>query len=154
MARTDQDQNRESRASDNREAVERPKRWMPPQLLPDPNPEPGYAFRWIRVSTLNKDDPTNISGKLREGWEPVKASEHPEIRLFSSGQNRFPDSIEVGGLLLCKTPVEFTEQRDAYYRTQAESQMNSVDNNFMRESDARMPLFNERKTTVTFGKGM
>lgn len=154
MARTDQDQNRESRASDNREAVERPKRWMPPQLLPDPNPEPGYAFRWIRVSTLNKDDPTNISGKLREGWEPVKASEHPEIRLFNTGQNRFPDSIEVGGLLLCKTPVEFTEQRDAYYRNQAESQMNSVDNNFMRESDARMPLFNERKTTVTFGKGM
>ena len=154
MARTDQDHNRESRASDNREAVERPKRWMPPQLLPDPNPEPGYAFRWIRVSTLNKDDPTNISGKLREGWEPVKASEHPEIRLFNTGQNRFPDSIEVGGLLLCKTPVEFTEQRDAYYRNQAESQMNSVDNNFMRESDARMPLFNERKTTVTFGKGM
>ena len=154
MARTDQDQNRESRASDNREALERPKRWMPPQLLPDPNPEPGYAFRWIRVSTLNKDDPTNISGKLREGWEPVKASEHPEIRLFNTGQNRFPDSIEVGGLMLCKTPVEFTEQRDAYYRNQAESQMNSVDNNFMRESDARMPLFNERKTTVTFGKGM
>ena len=154
MARTDQDQNREPRALQNREAVERPKRWMPPQLLPDPNPEPGYAFRWIRVSTLNKDDPTNISGKLREGWEPVKASEHPEIRLFNTGQNRFPDSIEVGGLLLCKTPVEFTEQRDAYYRNQAESQMNSVDNNFMRESDARMPLFNERKTTVTFGKGM
>ena len=154
MARTDQDQNRESRASDNREAVERPKRWMPPQLLPDPNPEPGYAFRWIRISTLGKDDATNISGKLREGWEPVKASDHPEIRLFNSGQNRFPDSIEVGGLLLCKTPVEFTEQRDAYYRSQAESQMNSVDNNFMRESDARMPLFNVRKTTVTFGKGM
>ncbi len=154
MARTDQDQNRESRASATRESVERPKRWMPPQLLPDPNPEEGYAFRWIRVSTLNKDDPTNISGKLREGWEPVKASEHPEIRLFNTGQNRFPDSIEVGGLLLCKTPVEFTEQRDAYYRNQAESQMNSVDNNFMRESDARMPLFNERKTTVTFGKGM
>lgn len=154
MARTDQDQNRESRATDTREAVERPKRWMPPQLLPDPNPEPGYAFRWIRVSTLNKDDPTNISGKLREGWEPVKASEHPEIRLFNTGQNRFPDSVEVGGLLLCKTPVELTEQRDAYYRNQAESQMNSVDNNFMRESDARMPLFNERKTTVTFGKGM
>ena len=154
MARTEQEQNREPRALQNREAVERPKQWMPPQLLPDPNPEEGYAFRWIRVSTLNKDDPTNISGKLREGWEPVKASDHPEIRLFNSGQSRFPDSIEVGGLLLCKTPVEFTAQRDAYYRNQSESQMNSVDNNFMRESDARMPLFNERKTTVTFGKGM
>ena len=154
MARTEQDQNRESREVSNRAAVERPKRWLPPQLLPDPNPEPGYAFRWIRISTLGKDDATNISGKLREGWEPVKASEHPEIRLFNSGTNRFPDSIEIGGLLLCKTPVEFTEQRDAYYRQQAEQQMQSVDNNFMRESDARMPLFNERKTTVTFGKGM
>lgn len=154
MARTEQDQNREPRALDTRVTQERPKRWMPPQLLPDPNPEPGYAFRWIRLSTLGKDDATNISGKLREGWEPVKASEHPEIRLFNNGANRFPDSIEIGGLLLCKTPVEFTEQRDAYYRQQAEQQMQSVDNNFMRESDARMPLFNERKTTVTFGKGM
>lgn len=154
MARTDQDQNREPRALQNREAQERPKRWMPPQLLPDPNPEDGYAFRWIRVSTLNKDDPTNISGKLREGWEPVKASEHPEIRLFNTGQNRFPDSIEVGGLLLCKTPVEFTVDRDEYYLGQANSQMNSVDNNFMRESDPRMPMFKERSTKVTFGKGM
>ena len=154
MARTEQEQNRAPRTLESREVEERPKRWMPPQLLPDPNEEPGYAFRWIRISSLGKDDATNISGKLREGWEPVKASDHPEIRLFNSGQNRFPDSIEVGGLLLCKTPVEFTEQRDAYYRNQAESQMHSVDNNFMRESDARMPLFNERKTTVTFGKGM
>lgn len=150
-ARTEQ--TRASRDLSNRETAARPKKWMPPQLLPDPNPEPGYAFRWIRISTLGKDDATNISGKLREGWEPVKASDHPEVRLFNSGQNRFPDSIEVGGLLLCKTPVELTEQRDAYYRNQAESQMQSVDNNFMRENDARMPLFNERKTTVTFGKG-
>ena len=153
-ARTEQSQVRTNREQATRETTMRPKKWTPPQLLPDPNPEPGYAFRWIRISTLGKDDATNISGKLREGWEPVKASEHPEVRLFNSGQNRFPDSIEVGGLLLCKTPVEFTEQRDAYYRNQAESQMQSVDNNFMRENDARMPLFNERKTTVTFGKGM
>jgi hypothetical protein len=90
---------------------------------------------------------------LREGWEPVKASDHPEVRLFSGGQNRFPDSIEVGGLLLCKTPVEFTEQRNAYYTQQAESQMQSVDNTYMRENDPRMPLFKERSTKVTFGKG-
>jgi hypothetical protein len=153
MTEAKTEQIRASRDLSTRETTARPKKWAPPQLLPDPNPEPGYAFRWIRISTLGKDDATNISGKLREGWEPVKASEHPEVRLFNSGQNRFPDSIEVGGLLLCKTPVEFTEQRDAYYRNQAESQMQSVDNNFMRENDARMPLFNERKTTVTFGKG-
>ena len=146
--------NRLSRELETREHVERPKQWMPPQLLPDPNPEPGYAFRWIRVSTLNKADATNVSSKLREGWEPVKASDHPEIRLFGSTNGQFPDSVEVGGLLLCKTPVEFTEQRDAYYRKQAESQMQAVDNTFMRENDPRMPMFKERRSEVTFGKGI
>lgn len=148
------EQNRNNREVESREQNTRPKKWMPAQLLPDPNPEPGYAFRWIRLSTLNSADPMNISAKLREGWEPVKASEHPEIKLYSVGTNRFPDSIEVGGLLLCKTPVEFVEQRNEYYSAQAESQMSSVDNNYMRESDPRMPLFKERSSKVTFGKGI
>ena len=137
-----------------REVSERPKQWMPPKLLPDPNPEEGYAFRWIRIASLGKDDATNYSSKLAEGWEPVKASDHPEIRLFNATTAKFPDSIEVGGLLLCKTPVEFTVQRDAYYRQQAEAQMQSVDNTYMRENDPRMPMFKERKSTVTFGKGV
>ena len=145
---------RKGRDLSTREVAERPKQWMPPQLLPDPNPEPGYAFRWIRVSTLNKADATNVSSKLREGWEPVKASDHPEIRLFGSANGQFPDSVEVGGLLLCKTPVEFTEQRNAYYSKQAEAQMQSVDNTFMRENDPRMPMFKERSSKVTFGKGI
>ena len=142
-----------ARELDTREKMERPKHWMPPQLLPDPNPEEGYAFRWIRISSLGKDDATNISGKLREGWEPVRASDHPEIRLFGSTNGKFPDSVEVGGLLLCKTPVEFTQQRDEYYRKQAEAQMASVDNTYMRENDPRMPMFKERSSKVTFGKG-
>ena len=146
--------NRLSRELETREKVERPKQWMPPQLLTDPTPEPGYAYRWIRISTLNKTDATNLSSKLREGWEPVKASDHPEIRLFGSTNGQFPDSVEVGGLLLCKTPVEFTEQRDAYYRQQAEAQMQSVDNTYMRENDPRMPMFKERSSKVTFGKGI
>ena len=145
--------NRMTRELDTREKMERPKQWMPPQLLPDPTPEEGYAYRWIRIASLGKDDATNISGKLREGWEPVRASDHPEIRLFGSSNGKFPDSVEVGGLLLCKTPVEFTEQRNDYYRKQAEAQMNSVDNTYMRENDPRMPMFKERKSTVTFGKG-
>jgi hypothetical protein len=145
--------NRAPRELDTREKMERPKHWMPPQLLPDPNPEAGYAYRWIRIASLGKDDATNISGKLREGWEPVRASDHPEIRLFGSSNGKFPDSIEVGGLLLCKTPVEFTEQRNDYYRKQSEAQMASVDNTYMRENDPRMPMFKERKSTVTFGKG-
>ena len=145
---------RKGRDLSTREVAERPKQWMPPKLLPDPLPEEGYAFRWIRISSLGKDDATNYSSKLAEGWEPVKASDHPEIRLFNATAAKFQDSIEVGGLLLCKTPVEFTGQRDAYYRQQAEAQMQSVDNTYMRENDPRMPMFKERKSTVTFGKGI
>lgn len=139
---------------DRRETTERKKQWTPPQLLPDPSPEDGYAFRWIRISTLNAPDALNISSKFREGWEPVKASAHPEIMLMPGQSNRFPDSIEIGGLLLCKTPVEFTEQRNAHYLKQANGQMESVDNSFMRENDPRMPLFKERSTQVSFGKGL
>lgn len=148
-------ENRLARELETRAKTERPKRWMPPQLLPDPTPEPGYAFRWIRVATQGQDDPGNISSKLQEGWEPVKASEHPEIQLMRapSSTSRFPDSIEVGGLLLCKTPVEFAEQRDDFYRKQATSQMQSVDNNFMRENNPKMPLFTERRSEVSFGRG-
>ena len=143
-----------SRELDKRATTERAKAWAPPALLPDPAPEPGYAFRWIRVATLNQDDPMNISSKLREGWEPVKASDHPELQLYGANDNkRFPDSVIVGGLMLCKVPAEFMEQRSAYYRNQTESQMQSVDGNFMRESDARMPLFSEKRTSVTFGRG-
>jgi hypothetical protein len=145
---------RTPRELESRAKTERPKQWMPPTLLPDPNPEPGFVFRWIRVATQGQDDPMNVSTKLREGWEPVKASEHPEIQLMSTGtKSRYPDSIEIGGLLLCKTPAEFASQRDAYYQKQADQQMQSVDNNFMRENDPRMPLFRERRSEVTFGRG-
>ena len=153
MAEQEGKTTRTPRDIETRATAERPKRWLPPELLPSPNPEPGYAFRWIRTSTLGASDPMNVSSKLREGWEPVKASEHPEIQLMGAGQSRFPDSIEIGGLILCKTPVELTEQRNAYYQQQAEGQMNSVDNNFMRESDPRMPMFKERRTEVKFGRG-
>jgi hypothetical protein len=146
--------NRLTRELDTREKMERPKQWMPPQLLPDPTPEEGYAFRWIRIATMGKDDATNVSGKLREGWEPVKASDHPEIRLFGQTDGQFPDSVQVGGLMLCKTPVEFVHQRAAYYQKQTDAQMASVDNTYMRENDPRMPMFKERRSEVTFGKGI
>ena len=149
----DQTDNRASRKSDARSASKRPTRWAPSALLPEVTPEDGYSFRWVRLSTLNVDDPMNISSKLREGWEPVKASDHPEAFVAGSPNERFPDSIQVGGLMLCKIPSEFMEQRDEYYQQQAEAQMQSVDSNYMRESDPRMPVFNERRTKVTFGKG-
>lgn len=143
---------RTPREFDSRAKAERPKKWAPPSALPNANPEPGYALRWIRVSTLGNADPGNISAKLQEGWEPVKASEHPEIQTHSRN-GTFPDSIEIGGLILCKTPQEFVDQRDAFYRTQADGQMQSVDNNFMRDNDRRMPLFKERRSEVSFGRG-
>lgn len=136
-----------------RDAGTRPKSWAPPSLLPEINKEPGYAYRWVRISTLGTADVNNISSKFREGWEPVKASEHPEAFTMPDPNSRFKDSIESGGLILCKTPIEFTEQRDAHYQQQTEAQVSSVDNNFMRENDPRMPLFKERKTSVTFGSG-
>ena len=143
----------EARATESRDADERPRAWMPPEHLPSPDPEPGWVFRWVRVSTLGTNDPMNVSAKMREGWEPVKAVDYPRLQMFASADSRFAGAIEVGGLVLCKIPAEIAEQRNAYYRTQAQSQMTSVDNNFMRENDARMPLFKERRSEVTFGRG-
>jgi hypothetical protein len=145
---------RTPRELETRAKMERPKQWMLPELLPSPNPEDGYEFRWIRISTLGTADPGHISAKLREGWEPVKASEHPEIQIMATGDKpRFPDSIEIGGLLLCKTPKEFVAQRNSYYQRQTDGQMQSVDNAFMRENDPRMPLYRERRSEVKFGRG-
>lgn len=135
-----------------REAEKRA-RWQPPQMLPDPHPEPGYGFRWVRTATMGIDDSMNVSGKLREGWEPVKASDHPEVQITGASEGRYKDLIVVGGLMLCKIPLELAEQRDAHYRQQAQNQMTSVDNNFMRQNDARMPLFKERSSETAFGKG-
>jgi len=147
-------QTRTARTEESREEYQRPAKWMPPTLLPDPDPEEGWAFRWIRLSTLNSPDPSNISSKLREGWEPVKASSQPKLRMLINPNGRFPDGIEIGGLLLCKTPDEFVKQRDAHFANVANSQMASVDNSFMRESDPRMPMFKERSSKVTFGRGI
>lgn len=146
-------QNRTNRELETRETTVRKKSWTRPEVLPTPNPEPGYQFHWVRISTRGEADPMNVSGKLREGWEPVKASDHPEIFLAGVESDRFKDNIVVGGLLLCKAPVELVEERNDFYTQQAEAQIRSVDNNFMRENDPRMPLFNERKTKVTFGRG-
>jgi len=146
-------ENRTPREMETRDAASRPKSWAPPSLLPEVNQEPGYSYRWIRISTLGTPDVNNISSKFREGWEPVKASEHPEAFSMSDPNSRFKDAIESGGLILCKTPVEFTQQRDAHYRKQTEDQVASVDNNFMRENDPRMPLFKDKRSTVTFGSG-
>ena len=146
-------ENRLTRELDTRATSERPKQWAPAELLPEPDKQAGYAYRWIRTSTLNQADPRNLSGKLREGWEPVGIEEQPKFQLLVDPNSRFKDNIEIGGLLLCKTPEEFVAQRNSHYQKQAENQMEAVDSSLMRQSDPRMPLFSERKSTTTFGKG-
>jgi hypothetical protein len=145
--------NRITRELESREVTERPKQWTPAELLPEPDRQAGYSYRWIRVSTLNAADPRNLSAKLREGWEPVRLEEQPKFQLLADPNSRFKDNIEIGGLLLCKTPTELVQQRNAYFANQAQNQTEAVDNNLMRQSDPRMPLFNERKSTTTFGSG-
>ena len=146
-------ENRLTRELDTRVEVERPTHWAPPELLPEPDKQAGYAYRWIRVSSLNQADPRNLSAKLREGWVPVRIEEQPKFQMLVDPNSRFKDNIEIGGLLLCKTPEEFVVQRNKHYSDQAEAQMVAVDNTLMRQSDPRMPLFNERKFTTSFGKG-
>lgn len=147
-------ENRVNRELDTRVVKERPKQWMPAELLPEPDKQPGYEYRWVRISTLNAADPRNLSGKLREGWEPVTIEEQPRFRLLADPQSRFKDNIEIGGLLLCKTPAEFVAQRNAHVDKQTAAQAEAVDNNLMRQSDPRMPLFKERKSGTSFGKGV
>jgi hypothetical protein len=147
------EQNRKPRSIETRVQEERPKQWSQPELLPEPDKQAGFSYRWIRVSTLNTADPRNLSAKLREGWEPVKVEEQPQFQLLIDPNSRFKDNIEIGGLLLCKTPTEFVEQRNAHYAKQTQAQTDAVDNNLMRQSDPRMPLFKENKSSTSFGKG-
>ena len=142
-------ENRLNRELETREKTARKKSWTRPETLPTPFPEDGYEFHWVRISTRGEADAMNVSLKLQEGWEPVKAADHPEIFVAGVENDRFKDNIVIGGLMLCKTPTEFVEERNAWFNNQASSQMKSVDNNLMRENDPRMPLYNERKTTVS-----
>lgn len=145
--------NRMSREIDTREVMERPKHWMQPELLPEPDKIPGWNYRWIRVSTLGVADPRNLNSKRREGWEPVPDEEQPQFLMLADPQSRYKGNIEIGGLLLCKTPAKFVQERDEYFMKKTQDQADAVDNSFMRQSDARMPLFQERKSSSSFGKG-
>ena len=146
-------QNRMVRELDARVVSQRPEAWRPPETLPMPEDRPGWKHRYVRTSTLGVADASNISSKLREGYEPCKAEEYPELMMHATVEGRFKGGIEIGGLLLCRIPEEFLKQRADYYDKQNKSQIDSVDNNFLRENDPRMPLFSERKSKVTFGSG-
>jgi len=146
-------ENRKPRELEERTVTERPKVWRAAETLPEPDKQPGYSYRWIRVSTLNETDQRNITGKFREGWEPVAVEEQPMFKMMIDPDSRFKNNIEIGGLLLCKTPVELQEQRAAHFADVTKAQTEAVDNSLMRQSDPRMPLFRENKSSVSFGKG-
>jgi hypothetical protein len=145
--------NKKPRELETRAQEVRPMQWKPPELLPEPDKQPGYKYRWIRVSLLNSPDPRNISRSLREGYEPVPVEEQPKFKLLIDRNSQFTGNIEIGGLLLCKAPEEMMEARAKYYDDMTRAQADAVDNNLMRQSDARMPLFQERKSSTSFGKG-
>ena len=152
---TEQKQNRADRVMESRATSYRPSSWQAPEALPMPDERPGWKHRYVRLSTLGAADPSNISSKLREGYEPVKAEEYPELMMHAATEGRFRGGIEIGGLLLCRIPAEFMEQRAKHFENLNKSQMESVDNNFLRERDSRsnMALFADKKTNVTFGSG-
>ena len=146
MTRTD-------RNDETRDTKARAKLWQPADLLPEPRPVPGWAFRWMRKSALGVSDPRNVSSSLREGWEFCRLADHPELKLSVDAGAENSDLVEIGGLVLVKIPEEMAEQRKAFYARQSEDQIQSVDAQLMKENDSRMPLFRDHKTTVSFGKG-
>ena len=151
----EQKQNRADRITETRATTYRPSSWQAPEALPMPDERPGWKHRYVRLSTLGTADPSNISSKLREGYEPVKADEYPELMMHAATEGRFRGGIEIGGLLLCRIPAEFMDQRAKHFDNLNRSQMDSVDNNFLRERDSRsnMALFADKKSKVTFGSG-
>ena len=146
-------QNRAPHELDTRETFARPAVWRPPETLPMPDDRPGWTHRYVRISTLGTADPSNISSKLREGYEPCKAEDYPELMMHAAIEGRFKGGIEVGGLLLCRIPAEFMDQREAHFAKINKAQMDSVDNTYMKDNDPRMQKFAERSSKVTFGPG-
>jgi len=142
------------RSEDERSQQSRPDdSWRPASALPTPHPIKGWDFRWVRTSSLGQSDNTNVSQKMREGWIPVKAEDHPELHVMSDVGSQFVGNVEVGGLLLCKIPEEEIKKRAKYFLDLAKNQMDSVDNSFMREENPVMPLIRDRSSRTTYGRG-
>ena len=145
---------RTPRKSNSRKSDQRPSdEWIPSGILPDPDPQDGWVYRWVKTSVLGQSDNTHVSRIFREGWEPVRAEDHPELMLESDINSRFQGNVEVGGLLLCKAPEAKMAARTKHFQQVADQQMASVDNNYLRENDPRMPMLQpERSSRTTFRK--
>lgn len=151
---TEQQTTRKPRALETRDNQKR--QWAPPSTLPEPTPQDGYVFRWVRVATRGEKDANNLSSKMREGFEPVRAEDHPELSMHevTDPHSKYRGCVESGGLLLCKIPAEFVQQRSAYYQNQTNAVVESIDATLMENNDSRMPMLKpERQTKISFGNG-
>ena len=140
-----------SRANQTRSKSERPKVWVPPSSLDAPPAPKGFRHRWIRAESVGFDDTKNISGKLRSGWELVRADEYENSDYPIVKDGKYAGVIGVGGLLLARIPEELAKQRDEYFKKQTEARDEAVENDLMREQHPSMPINVDRQTRVTFG---
>ena len=139
------------RASQSRTNEVRPQTWTPPSSLDAPPAPDGFRHRWIRTETLGMDDTKNMSGKLRSGWELVRADQYPEHPYPQVAEGKYAGVIGVGGLVLARIPEEIAKSRDAYFKRQTQERDEAVNNDLMKEQHPSMPINNERQSRVTFG---
>ena len=145
---------RNSRSAETRDSQTRRTPWKPPSMLDAPEPPPGYQFRWIREATRGQDDKSNVSKRVREGFEPVRAEEYPDFDAPTIQDGLHAGVIGVGGLILAKIPEETVNERKEYYDGLTAAAMRAVDSDLMRESDPAMPMSKpQRSSNITFGKG-
>tara|TARA_R100000789_G_scaffold34532_1_gene37757 strand:+ start:284 stop:742 length:459 start_codon:yes stop_codon:yes gene_type:complete len=140
-----------SRASQTRTKAEAPKTWTPPSSLDAPPAPDGFRHRWIRVEVLGFDDTKNMSGKLREGWELVRADQYPDQDYPSLTTGKYSGVIGVGGLVLARLPEEIAKAREDYFKQQNKDRDDAINNDILKEQHPSMPINQERQTRVTFG---
>ena len=148
------EQNRTSRSADTRAKKDARKPWSPPTMLDTPPAPDGYTYRWIRAEVVGQEDRKNVTSRLREGFDLVRAEELDGFEIPSLDDGKHAGVVSVGGLLLAKIPNETREERNSYFEHRAQTQQDAVDNDLMRESDPSSPILKpERKSSVTFGGG-
>ena len=144
--------NKTSRANQTRSKSERPKVWVPPSSLDAPPAPDGFRYRWIRAEVQGYQDTTNVTSRVREGYELVRAEEVENASDYPVlDEGRYKGVIGVGGLLLAKVPIEIAKQRQEYMTKRHEERSEAVSNDLMREQDSRMPINVDRQSRVTFG---
>jgi hypothetical protein len=140
-----------SRASQTRAKTEKPKVWTPPSSLDAPPAPDGFHHRWIRAESMGFDDTKNMAGKLRSGYELVRADEYPGSNYPVMTEGKYKGIIGVGGLLLARIPVEIVKSRDEYFKKITQDRDTAVEQDLMKEQHPSMPINAERQTRVTFG---